>query len=142
MCEAVPWEGETMARAKADCKEHSRRWTEWVSKWQGSGSSQAAFCREHGLNGNTFNYWKLRVLKQRPGTKRFRRVPGAKSAANGGKARFTPVRVVAAAPGIVAPACAYEVSLRSGHTIRIASNFDEASLRRLIGVLDGASSAC
>lgn len=125
-----------MARAKADCEERSRRWTEWVSKWNGSGLSQAAFCREHGLNGNTFNYWKLRVLKQSPGTKRFRRVLGAKTAADSGEVKFTPVRVVSA------PACAYEVSLRSGRTIRIASNFDEASLRRLIGVLDGASSAC
>lgn len=125
-----------MARAKADCEERSRRWTEWVSKWNGSGLSQAAFCREHGLNGNTFNYWKLRILKQSPGTKRSRRVPGAKFAADSGEVKFAPVRVVSA------PACAYEVSLRSGHTIRIASNFDEASLRRLIGVLDGASSAC
>ena len=125
-----------MARTKTDCEERSRRWTEWVTKWNGSGLSQAAFCREHGLNGNTFNYWKLRVLKQRPGTKRFRRVVKAAPVAKSGKVKFTPVRVVSA------PACAYEVSLRSGHTIRIASDFDEASLRRLIGVLDGATGAC
>ena len=117
----------------------SRHWTEWVTKWNSSGSSQAAFCREHGLNGNTFNYWKLRVLKQHSGTKRSRRVLGAKAAANGGEVKFTPVRVV------TAPACAYEVSLRSGHTIRIAADFDETSLRRLIGVLEagaGESRAC
>ena len=115
----------------------SGRWTEWVTKWNGSGLSQAAFCREHGLNGNTFNYWKLRVLKQRPGTKRFRCVvKAAEPAANDGEVKFTPVRVVCA------PACAYEVSMRSGHMIRITSDFDEASLRRLIGVLNGASSAC
>ena len=117
----------------------SRRWTEWVTKWQGSGSSQAAFCREHGLNGNTFNYWKLRVLKQRPSTKRFRRVVKAAPVAKRGEIKFTPVRVVSV------PACAYEVSLRSGHTIRIASDFDEASLRRLLGVLEsdgGVGRAC
>jgi len=72
----------------------------------GSGSSQAAFCREHGLNGNTFNYWKLRVLKQHSDTKRSRRVVRAKSAASSGEVKFTPVRVVAAAPRSVAPAYA------------------------------------
>ena len=118
----------------------SRRWTEWVTKWQGSGSSQAAFCREHGLNGNTFNYWKLRVLTQRPSTKRLRRVvKAAEPVANGGEIKFTPVRVVSAS------VCAYEVNLRCGHTIRIASDFDEASLRRLLGVLEsdgGVGRAC
>jgi len=134
-----------MARAKADFEERSRRWTVLVSKWNGSGSSQAAFCREHGLNGNTFNYWKLRVLKQHSDTKRSRRVVRAKSAASSGEVKFTPVRVVAAAPRSVAPAYAYEVSLRSGHTIRIATDFDAASLLRLIGVLEsngGTNSAC
>ena len=117
----------------------SRRWTEWVTKWNGSGLSQAAFCREHGLNANTFNYWKLRALKQHSGTKRFRRVLGAKSAADSGEVKFMPVRVVSS------PACAYEVNLRCGHTIRMASDFDEASRRRLIGALEsngGAERAC
>jgi hypothetical protein len=114
-----------MARAGAVREKRGRRWAERVSKWQASGQSQAAFCREHGLNGNTFNYWKLRVLKQRPRQSLFQSV-----------GKFTPVRVVSAA------ACAYEVSLRSGHTIRIVSDFDEAVLRRLIGVLDEASGAC
>jgi len=117
-----------MARAKAACEERSRRWTEWVSKWQGSGSSQAAFCRENGLNANTFNFWKLRVLRQR-----------RSEAAAKGDPKFIPVRVA------IPSSCAFEVCLRSGHTIRIAPGFEETSLRRLINVLEpvvGADRAC
>lgn len=133
MCEAEPWEVGTMARAKAAGEERRRRWTEWVSKWECSGSSQAVFCREHGLNANTFNFWKLRVLRQRPGTSRSR---GAHEATGGsGAPAFVPVRVATRAP------CAVEVCLRGGHTIRITADFDETVLRRLLGVLEPAGEA-
>jgi hypothetical protein len=38
----------------------------------------------------------------------------------------------------------FEVSLRGGHSIRITPDFDEASLRRLLGVLrdEGVNGAC
>ena len=121
-----------MARANAACEERRRRWTELVAKWQGSGSSQAVFCREHGLNANTFNFWKLRVFRQRPVTRRNRRI--LKASADG-DSKFIPVRV--ATPS----SCEFEVCLRSGHTIRIESGFDETALRRLIGVLE-QNSAC
>lgn len=125
-----------MARAKAACEERRRRWTELVTKWQGSGSSQAVFCREHGLNANTFNFWKLRVLRQRPGTRHNRRMLEATADDD---SKFIPVRVATQS------SCAFEVCLRSGHTIRIAPGFDETSLRRLINLLEpdgGADRAC
>ena len=116
-----------MARAKAACEERRRRWTELVTKWQGSGSSQAAYCREHGLNANTFNFWKLRVLRQRSGRRRKRHMHEATA---DGDSKFIPVRVATSV------SCAFEICLRSGHTIRIESGFDETALRRLIGVLE------
>lgn len=122
-----------MARANAACEERRRRWTELVAKWQGSGSSQAVFCRENGLNANTFNFWKLRVLRQRPGTRRML------EATADDDSKFIPVRVATQS------FCAFEVCLRSGHTIRIAPGFDKASLRCLIGVLEsesGSDRAC
>ena len=125
-----------MARAKVEREERKRRWAGWVSKWQGSGLSQVAFCREYDLNGNTFNYWKLRVLKQRPGARRLRRTLEPNSGESAGNVEFTPVRV------IDAPDCAYEVCLRGGHRIRIGSNFDAASLRRLIGAPGRVPGAC
>lgn len=116
-----------MARTKAACEERRRHWTELVLKWQNSGASQAVFCREHGLNANTFNFWKLRVLRQRPGTRRNRRMLEATA---DGDSKFIPVRVA------MPVSCAFEVCLRSGHTIRIAPGFDETALRRLLGVLE------
>ena len=81
-----------MARAKAGGGdlERSRRWTALVSEWRSSGVRQAAFCRERGLNANTFSYWKRRVLRQGPGTRRQRRVTEAAAGGDG----FTPVRVL------------------------------------------------
>ena len=52
-------------------KESYEQWTEhWkrlVSEWQSSGLSQAEFCRQRAIRLTTFNFWKLRVLKQAPG---------------------------------------------------------------------------
>ena len=118
-----------MARgARARDLERSRRWAALVSEWRASGASQAAFCRERGLNANSFNFWKLRVLRQRPGTRRAR--SSLEAVTGAGAPAFIPVRV--AAP----EACALEVCLRTGHMIRITADFDETILRRLIGVLE------
>ena len=37
---------------------------EHVERWQRSGLSQAAYCREHGINPNTFSSW-LGIYKSR-----------------------------------------------------------------------------
>jgi hypothetical protein len=125
-----------MGLAKVGDDERWRRWVGLVWKWRGSGSSQAAFCRAQGLNANTFNFWKLRVLRQRPGLLRDTR---KRDDADSGEVKFIPVRV--STPAV----SAFEVCLRGGHTIRVASNFNEAALRRLIAVLEAdgrAECAC
>jgi hypothetical protein len=127
MCEALPWEGGAMGLAKVACDERRLRWVGLVWKWRDSGASQAAFCRAQGLNANTFNFWKLRVLRQRPEARCNQR--RSEAAADGGT-KFIPVRVATPSP------CAFEVCLRGGHSIRVASGFDEASLLRLIAVLE------
>ena len=33
------------------------QWLQHVTAWQGSGLSQAAYCREHQLNHSTFHSW-------------------------------------------------------------------------------------
>ena len=33
-------------------------WQEHISQWRGSGLSQAAYCRQNGLNQNSFSYHK------------------------------------------------------------------------------------
>ena len=40
----------------------SEKWQKLIVEWQGSGKSQAAFCRDHGLAQSSFNKYKNRFL--------------------------------------------------------------------------------
>jgi hypothetical protein len=63
--------------AKQSQREGEREgfWREKLARWRESGGSQAAFCRENGLDANSFSSWKKvlaerdRVVKSRSGTK-------------------------------------------------------------------------
>jgi hypothetical protein len=35
----------------------SAHWQDHIEAWQASGLPQAAYCRQHGLNANTFSGW-------------------------------------------------------------------------------------
>ncbi len=48
-------------------------WAARIAAWRQSGRSQAAFCREHGWNPSTLQYW-LRASK-RPGSASTAMVP-------------------------------------------------------------------
>jgi len=87
-----------------------------------SGGNTAAFARERGLAA-----WKLyeaqRVATGSGGRRRRRRKAGSD---------FVPVQVVEERSASSAP---LELVLESGHRLLIPSGFDEATLRRLMGVL-------
>ena len=40
-------------------------WAARIAAWERSGQTQSAFCREHGWNTNTFQYW-LRTVRRPP----------------------------------------------------------------------------
>ena len=42
-------------------KSRLTRWQTLFEKWEKSGQSQAQFCRDNGLNTNTFQYWKKKL---------------------------------------------------------------------------------
>ncbi len=42
-------------------KSRLTRWQTLLEKWKKSGQSQARFCRDNGLNTNTFQYWKKKL---------------------------------------------------------------------------------
>ncbi len=42
-------------------KNKQSRWLQLIEQWQKSGKSQAQFCRDSGLNTNTFQYWKKKL---------------------------------------------------------------------------------
>ena len=55
-----------MVNKKAGAAKVSREsfWREKLKQWRESGQSQAAFCRVHELNENSFSYWKMETKKR------------------------------------------------------------------------------
>jgi hypothetical protein len=89
-----------------------------------SGKRRADFCRERGLTLSTLDYY---LRRDRPAVKSLQKPPEA------AQQRLVPVHVVgreAARPsGLV-------VELGNGRRIEVTADFDEASLLRLIAVLE------
>jgi hypothetical protein len=122
------------------------QWTERVAQWQASGQSQAEFCRASGIKLTTFNFWKLRVLKQQPGPTRHRKPrvraenhPVAKQkrvrAAPKPAARFVPVVV---RPDTARSEWWCEIACRNGRVLRLRENPPSETLRELVANLEAA----
>jgi hypothetical protein len=108
-----------MAPGRAREEEKERQWRRRIDQWRVSGQSVRAFCARHGLATASFYNWR-RVLQRRAAAE---------------QPAFVPVQVVADA--VPAQASALEVILTDGRTVRVAPGFDAATLRRLLGVLEG-----
>lgn len=105
--------------------ERASYWSSLVKAWGESGLSQAAFCRERGVQVGTFAWWK-RQLRRAQGDGAKPRKQSARSAK-----RFVEVRL--------ARTCsmpAYEVVLARGRSIRVSSGFDPQTLSRLIATVE------
>lgn len=108
-----------MAPGRARDERKERQWRRRINQWRASGLSVRAFCARHGLATASFYNWR-RVLARRAAE----------------EPAFVPVQVVADA--VPAQASALEVILVDGRAVRVAPGFDEATLRRLLAVLEGA----
>lgn len=95
-------------------------WRRMFREWRSSGLSVRAFCRLHGLAEPSFYSWR-RALTQ----------------LDAEQPAFVPVHVVAEGtapdPG---PAGGLELVLGRGRVLRIGPAFDEATLRRLLALLE------
>ena len=105
-----------MAPGRARDERKERHWRRWISQWRTSGLSVRAFCAQHGLADASFYRWR-RVLERRATE----------------HPAFVPVQIVAD----VRPqqSSALELVLADGRAVRVAPGFDEATLRRLLAVL-------
>jgi hypothetical protein len=103
--------------------ERASYWSGLVKSWEGSGLSQAEFCRRRGINGGTFAWWKRQLQRasgQGPRPRgRPRKVAG----------RFVEIRLTGASSG-------YEVVLVRGRSIRVPVPFDPQTLSRLITAVE------
>jgi hypothetical protein len=93
----------------------AQAWRQHVEAWQASGLTQAAYCRQQGLNPFTFTGWRRR-LTATPATS-----PGV-----------IPIRVSLTDP---ASAAAVVLRLASGHQLELPASTAPAWLAELIRCL-------
>ena len=99
-------------------------WRTLLARWQRSGLSVRAFCREEGLSEPSFYLWR-RKLDQ----------------AHNIKPTFIPVHVVTdedrqAASGSI------EIVLANGRSLRVGPGFDSPTLVKLVDLLENGGTGC
>lgn len=85
-----------------------------------SGHELGAWAREHGVDGRSLNLWRVNL--ERRGVLRVR------------AAAPRLVELVVARPAVVVPQAPFVLRI-GGVELEVGDQFDEASLRRLVGVL-------
>ena len=110
-------------------RERSARWSGHLKAWQGSGTSQAAYCREHGLTPAEFSWWKHELARRAR-----RECPAERSGPAAKEVRgFVPLQLTTERTGIVC-----EVELRNGHRLRLADGLDPRWVGELAAALEHA----
>jgi hypothetical protein len=119
-------------------------WRQRLADQAASGMSITQWCRRSGTSASLFHYWK-RALAKRDGRrlKPPRRQAAAKNEAQTQEAAFA--RVVIASPipkpQLTASAAdpAIEIVLSGSRVVRVGAGFDEATLARVLAVLEERS---
>jgi hypothetical protein len=117
-------------------------WRDRIAKWRASGQSVRVFCAEHQLSEPSFYSWR-RILTRRDGDAIPSPADSPDRNAPADRPAFVPVHIVAppSTNGSAAGGSAgLELVIGSGRVVRIPSDFDAATLRRLLVVLEEAAS--
>jgi hypothetical protein len=104
-------------------------WLQRVQRWQRSQLTIRDFCARHHLSEPSFYSWK-RILTERgllPSAGAAIRQPGT----------ATPLFVAARVADVVVEPQPLEIVLSDGLRVRVAADFDAATLRRLLALLRG-----
>ena len=97
--------------------QHKRRiWQEHIERWQHSGLSQVAYCREYELKPHQFTYWKNRFAQTDAGIS------------------FVPLRFSQNLPVAVA-ASTFNLFTPNGYRIEVSTGFDAPTLKHLISAV-------
>jgi hypothetical protein len=106
-----------MSTGKPRDRRKEQEWRQWLERWQRSGLSVAAFCRQQGLSAGRFHAWR-RVLARRDAE----------------QAAWVPVQVLAEPESV--PDGTLEVVLARGRRLRLRRGVDAATLRQVLAVLE------
>jgi hypothetical protein len=117
-------EGTGMARVKRSTTDGREQvWREHLRRQQASGQGVREFCQDAGVSVPSFYWWRREVR--------------VRDARRGGSRRpqFVPMRITPrpTAGGSV------EVSLASGHLIRVSPGFDADHLRAVVAALEAVA---
>jgi hypothetical protein len=94
--------------------QHKRRiWQEHIERWQHSGLSQVAYCREYELKLHQFTYWKNRFAQTEADIS------------------FVPLRFSQNLPVAIA-ASSLNLFTPNGYRIEVGAGFDALTLKQLI----------
>jgi transposase len=111
-----------MAHGRPRDPRKEQLWGDYVRLWQRSGLTIRAFCQRHHLSQPRFYAWR-RQLQQRQAT-----------------AQFVPVHVIPDPPA--AAHHGIEIVLAGGRCLRVRADFDPATLRQVLAVLDEEAPPC
>lgn len=116
---------------EGDHREGTRGWwRERIERWECSGQSIAAFCRENGIGEKRFYRWRKRLSKEVVQTDSHRLVPvQVKAPSSVGE---SVIRSAGAFAGV-------EIVAPSGYRLRLDRGFDSATLANALSVLEGGS---
>ncbi|MGQ0836826.1 MAG: IS66 family insertion sequence element accessory protein TnpA [Gammaproteobacteria bacterium] len=108
----------------------SARWTpedaqRVLAAWHGSGLDLSAWCRREGVEYERVRRWRSRLAVR------------SRRTATSPTARFLPVRVLGNDPSPEGPS--FELELSRGVRLRVPPQFDEASLARLLRVVEAGA---
>jgi hypothetical protein len=124
-------------RIRRDLRKESL-WRERLTDQAASGLTIAEWCRRNDVAGSLFHFWKRTMARR--GADRIRRQPQS-SARPKEPAVFAPVLLAPAPqpdrPDPLPAGGAMEIVLAGSRVVRVGAGFDEATLARVLAVLEG-----
>jgi hypothetical protein len=111
-------------------------WAKRIERWKDSGLTAAEFAAEVGVNAHSLSWWKWRLgAEGRPAPARRGRLPRSTPRAGEVTKPLSPSPVTFVEMATATPE-ALEIVLPSTISIRVRPGFDEATLGRVLDVLE------
>jgi transposase len=121
-----------------------QQWQMVIQRWQSSGQSVRAFCRQEGLKESAFFFWRRELALHREDaasppslSQASKRKTSPPAETVSPAAHFLPVQVVTERDSQIAGDI--EIVLGSGRAVRIPPRFDRQTLVDVLAVLEGRS---
>jgi transposase len=110
-----------------------QEWAKRIERWQDSGLTAREFAAEIDVPTSSLTYWKWKLRQERKAAPMGQ--PPAPVAQPAPAPRFLELVAQPRAPELVAPSL--EVVLGSGVVVRVPTQFDDVTLRRVVTLLGG-----